>query len=148
MQWDVLAASSHFQASVAIRDELAAGHLDEAAVGLEELIEALSRSERRALKSQLIRLMAHVIKWKSQPELRSRSWAVTIYNARSEIVDIQEETPSLTADVVRQLWDRCFRRARKEAEEAMGERCAFEALSWGEVFEEPCSLLRAPEAAD
>jgi len=38
----------------------------EAKEGLESLIEAMGRNDRRALKSQLIRLMVHIIKWKCQ----------------------------------------------------------------------------------
>jgi hypothetical protein len=55
--------------------------------GLEELIDALSRSERRALESHLMRLMQHVITWKCQPDLRSRSWVNTIANARESIAE-------------------------------------------------------------
>jgi hypothetical protein len=43
-----------------------------ATTGLEELIAALSHSDDRAMKSHLIRLMQHIIKWKVQPERRSR----------------------------------------------------------------------------
>jgi hypothetical protein len=108
MDWPEQAASSHYQTAVAIGRQLKAGHIDEANAGIEELIEALSRSERRALKSQLVRLMRHILKWKTQPSLRSRSWATGIANARREIKDIQEETPSLTDDTLKMLWKRCF----------------------------------------
>lgn len=63
--------------------------------GLEELIEALARSERRALRSHLIRLMQHIVKWRVQPERRLWSWVATIRNARRDMIDIQRETPSL-----------------------------------------------------
>jgi Domain of unknown function DUF29 len=42
--------------------------------GLEELIDALARADKRALESHLIRVMQHVITWKRQPERRSRTW--------------------------------------------------------------------------
>jgi hypothetical protein len=100
---------------------------------LRYIIEALSRSEKRAIKSQIIRLMKHVIKWKSQPEKRSRSWVVTIQNARTEIKDIQEETPSLTDDVVRQMWQSCLSSAI--AEDEMDQDSRVFVLSWEDVFE-------------
>jgi hypothetical protein len=42
----------------------------------------------------------HVIKWQSQPERRSLSRIAGIKDAREEIVDIQEETPSLNNNVI------------------------------------------------
>ena len=135
MQWEELAATSHYQTAVAVRDRLVKGHLGDASEGIEELIEALSRSEKRALKSQLVRLMLHVIKWKCQPDLQSRSWALTIWNARNEIADIREETPSLTRDVVLGMWETCFARAREGAEKETGFVCDLRGLTWEEVFE-------------
>lgn len=140
MQWEELAATSHHQTAVAIRDRLVEGHVEEASVGLEELIEALSRAEKRALKSQLVRLMMHVIKWKCQPDARSRSWALTIWNARNEIADIREETPSLNEGVVLGMWETCFRRAKEGAEREMGVSCDVDSLTREEVFDDSYSL--------
>ena len=69
------------------------GHVQEAAKGVEELIEALSRSEKRALKSQLVRLMLHIIKWQSQPERRSSSWVASIKDARDEMPIFRTKPP-------------------------------------------------------
>ena len=91
MNWQELAASSHYQTAEAVKYELQSGRYDEAWLGIEELIEALGRSEKRALKSQLERLMTHVIKWKCQPEKRSRSWVISILDARHQIKGIQED---------------------------------------------------------
>lgn len=135
MNWQELAATSHYRTAVAVADQLSAGRVGEARDGIEELIEALSRSDRRALKSQLIRLMAHILKWECQPDLRSRSWVATIDNARAEIADIQEETPSLSAEVIKQMWDRCLASARREAEAAIDQPIPRATLSWEEVFD-------------
>ena len=137
MGWQELSASSHYQTAVAIEQELRKGNIPEATAGIKELIEALGRSEKRALKSHLVRLMAHIIKWKTQPERRSYSWAATIYSAREEIRDIQSEIPSLTDAVIREMWDRCFLTAKREAEGDMNQAATVSALSWHEVFEEP-----------
>ena len=66
---------------LAVRDELLEGDIEEAIEGIEELIEALSRSNRRELNSQLVRLMMHIVKWKSLPAKRSRSWLASISNS-------------------------------------------------------------------
>lgn len=66
----------------------------------------MHRVEKRAVKSQLIRLMSHVIKWKCQPERRCASWAVTIRSAQNEIEDSQEEVPSLNRNYIESIWDK------------------------------------------
>lgn len=114
---------------------MATGNLPEAFIGIEELIQALSRSEKRALKSQLIRLMLHIIKWQSQPERRSLSWIASIKDARDEIADIQEETPSLNNTVIEELWDKAFTIAKRDAQAEMGKEPAIATLSWQAVFE-------------
>jgi hypothetical protein len=136
VNWARLSAESHYQVAVGIERALLAGDYDEAEAGVKELIEALGRSEKRALKSQIVRLMASIIKWKAEPERRSYSWVAGIYNAREEIRDIQMETPSLTDDVITEMWDKCFRAALREAEGEMNQKSAVSLLSWQEVFEE------------
>ena len=93
MKWQELAATSHYQTAVAVKQVLQRGDMHEAILGLEKLIDALSRADQRALEQHLIRLMQHVIKWKPQPERRSRRWVAIIHNAREAIREFQEDTP-------------------------------------------------------
>jgi len=138
--WHDLATTSHYQTAVAVKDALHDGDPDNAMKGLEELIDALARSERRALRSQVIRLMQHVIKWQVQPERRSWSWVATIRNARREITDIQRETPSLTRRVIEAMWEDCLAAARDEAAGEMNRRVPPLQLTWAEVFEAEYTL--------
>lgn len=140
--WDWLVINSHYQTAVAVRQLLKEGKAMEAQEGVDALIEAMGRSDRRAIKSQLIRLMTHVIKWKCQPERRSSSWSTTIRSARQEIEDIQEEVPSLNRDFIESIWEKCFKRAVKNAEDEMGKDCHFTSLYWDEIFEEEYSLRK------
>ncbi|MBP0027347.1 DUF29 domain-containing protein [Roseofilum sp. Guam] len=133
--WQQLAIHSHYQTANAILDRLHAGSASEASQGLEALIEAMGRSEKRAIQSQLIRLMSHIIKWNEQPEMRSVSWSITIQSARDEIEDIQEEVPSLNQDFIDSIWEKCFQRAVRYAETEMGVQCEGVSLSWEEVFQ-------------
>ncbi|MFM6206377.1 DUF29 domain-containing protein, partial [Planktothrix sp.] len=110
-EWDWLATGSEYQMAVMIHQLLQENQVMEATEGLESLIEAMGRNDRRALKSQLIRLMVHVIKWKCQPQKRSSSWAISILSARREIEDIQEEVPSLNREFIESIWDKCFQAA-------------------------------------
>lgn len=134
MNWQELAATSHYRTAVAVANELADGNVAEATAGLEELIDAVARAERRALRSQLVRLMTHVLKWINQPEKRSASWAVTILQARDEIVAIREEVPSLTRKKIEAMWVRCFASAVRQAELEMGHAVKTTRLSWHQVF--------------
>ncbi|PYT09925.1 MAG: DUF29 domain-containing protein [Acidobacteria bacterium] len=140
VNWARLSAESHYQVALEIERALLQGDFDEAEAGIKELINALGRSEKRALKSQLIRLMAHIIKWKTQTERRSYGWVATIYNAREEIADIQAETPSLTDDEIKRMWEASLRAATREAEGEMNQESAVSSLSWQEVVEDEYEL--------
>ena len=60
----------------------------------------------------------------------------TIRNARIEIADVQEETPSLTDDVIAaELWERCLRLAHNEAAKDMQlTDLQPPSLTWQDVF--------------
>lgn len=141
IDWQELAVNSHYLTAVAVQNCLKQGNVMEATEGLDALVEAMGRSEKRALRSQLVRLMVHVIKWKSQPQKRSSSWAISILSARREIEGIQEDTPSLNRNVIELMWEKSFKEAVKEAELEMRQKSELKALSWLEVFEEEYTLL-------
>lgn len=139
--WEWLAVCSHYQTAVAVRKFLQEGKSVEAGNGLDSLIAAMGRTEKRAVQSQLTRLMSHIIRWKCQPQHRSSSWAITILSARNEIEDSQEEVPSINGDFIELIWDKCFKKAMKEAVIEMGKKCELTSLSWEEVFEEEYNLI-------
>ncbi|MBI5651321.1 MAG: DUF29 domain-containing protein [Chloroflexi bacterium] len=139
MNWHELSATSHYQTAVAIENELAQGHIQDARDGIEELVEALGRADRRALRSQLLRLMAHILKWKNQPNLRSRSWVVTIASARLEIEEILEDEPGLKAELA-ELVKKLGAGAAHIAKKEMGQSPANAQLSWQEIFEDEYDL--------
>ncbi len=63
-----------------------------------EEIEAMGRSERRQLTSRLEVLLIHLLKWQFQPELRGRSWELTIIEQRRRIDKLLHNNPSLRAE--------------------------------------------------
>jgi hypothetical protein len=139
MDWQELATTSHYQTAVTVKEELLKGNIEEATAGLEELIEALSRADKRALRSQLIRLMTHIIKWQTQPAHRSRSWVATIANARVEIAEMLEFEPRLKPFVPVWVTD-LFEKAKYLAEKEMGQETTLTELSWQDVFDHEYSL--------
>jgi hypothetical protein len=147
VDWELLALTDQYYTAVAIRDALREGDMDGATAGLEELIDALSRSDERALESHLIRLMQHIIKWKVQPERRSPSWAATIREQRRQIQRLQNRYPRFTNRYIQDtLWDDCYAGGLNEAAVEMNrERIEAVPLSWDEVFEMPYTLQPKPE---
>ncbi|MDQ3830586.1 MAG: DUF29 domain-containing protein [Candidatus Tectomicrobia bacterium] len=55
------------------------------AVHIAEEIEDVGREQRHAVESHLTSLLMHLLKWRYQAGRRSRSWRVSIRNARIEI---------------------------------------------------------------
>jgi hypothetical protein len=77
---------------------LRAGRLSTADIAhIAEEIESMGRSEKRELTSRLAVLLAHLLKWRFQPERRGRSWQATIREQRSEVADVLADNPSLEA---------------------------------------------------
>ncbi|TAN48491.1 MAG: DUF29 domain-containing protein [Methylococcaceae bacterium] len=67
-------------------------------------IEDVGKSEKRELKNRMAVLLAHLLKWRYQPEYRGNSWRRTINLQRSVILDCLDETPSLKADLKLSGW--------------------------------------------
>ena len=148
VDWEWLALTDQYYTAVAIRDALREGDVDGATAGVEELIDALSRSDERALESRLIRLMQHVITWKVQPERRSPSWVATIREQRRQIQRLQRQYPRFADRYIQDaLWDDCYAGGLNEAAAEM-ERESIEAvpLSWDEIFTMPYSMESRSEA--
>jgi hypothetical protein len=59
-----------------------------------EEIEDLGKSERRAFESALSQLFLHKLKWDFQPNMRGRSWEVSIEKQIRSLRKILRENPS------------------------------------------------------
>ncbi|NYS59817.1 DUF29 domain-containing protein [Vreelandella salicampi] len=94
---------------------LRAGKLDKLDIEhLAEEIESMGKSERRALISQLARLLMHLLKWDHQPERRSRSWRLTIEDAQTKVNRLLNDNPSLKASLP-DLMNEAYEDARRAA---------------------------------
>jgi len=77
LAWNELVFQSPYLAVVKAKQLLQEGKITEVDQILENLVESMGRSEKRAVSSQLTGLMLHIIKWKCQPEKRSASWVIS-----------------------------------------------------------------------
>ena len=71
-------------------DDLDVAHL------IEEL-DSMGASERRELINRLAILLAHLLKWRYQPERRGNSWRLTIKIQRLDVAAVLRDNPSLRA---------------------------------------------------
>jgi len=81
---------------------------------LAEEIESVGKSDHREIRSRLIVLLTHLLKWRFQPDARSSSWRATIREQRDQMQAILEDSPSLRSVVPERL-ARAYRRAREDA---------------------------------
>ena len=81
---------------------------------LVEEIESMGRSEKRSVKSNLEIVLIHLLKYKYQPERRSNSWRLTLFEHRDRLEAEFLDSPSLRPYLPNMFKD-CYRSARKKA---------------------------------
>jgi hypothetical protein len=103
------------------------------AANIAEEIESIGRSDRRELKSRLVVLVMHLLKWRHQPSAGSRSWSATIDEQRLHIEGVLTESPSLrpmAAAILPEAYSIARARAIAEtglSDDAFSEACPFTA---------------------
>jgi Domain of unknown function DUF29 len=60
-----------------------------------EEIEDMGRSEQRGIYNHQVNLIMHLLKWDYQNNIKSKSWRVSIVNARLAIAKLIKDNPSL-----------------------------------------------------
>ncbi|MBK5941947.1 DUF29 domain-containing protein [Halochromatium roseum] len=113
-------------------EHLRAGRLSEVDLnGVAEELEDMGKAQRHALASHLKVLIVHLLKWRYQPGFRGVSWRLSIANARDEIAELLEDSPSLRpklAALVERRYPAARNRAALEtglAEETFPSNCPF-----------------------
>lgn len=77
-------------------------------------IEDIDKSEKRAVKSNLVVIIAHLLKYKYQPEKRSTSWRLTLLEHRDRLIEYFEDIPSLKL-YFQEVFEHCYTKARTYA---------------------------------
>jgi hypothetical protein len=84
-----------------------------------EEIEDMGRSAKKALKSNLIVLLTHLLKFQFQPEQRSGGWHGSIVEHRRRLRDDFEESPGLRPYAA-EVFPRAYADAREQASAETG----------------------------
>jgi hypothetical protein len=100
------------------------GRLDDLDIAnLLEEIESMGRSEKKAIKSNLVIVLLHLLKYEFQPKRRSRSWLDSILEHRLRLRDDLQESPSLRGHLEAVFSDAyADARARAMAQTGLSER--------------------------
>ncbi|MDB9440593.1 MAG: DUF29 domain-containing protein [Sphaerospermopsis kisseleviana] len=91
-------------------------------VDWENLIEEIAdmgRSERKSLKSNLIVILLHLLKWQFQPNQRSGSWESSIIEHRRRVQESLQDSPSLQP-YLEEIFTECYTQAVKQAKAETG----------------------------
>lgn len=79
---------------------LRAGKLSEADIQhIAEEIESMGKTEKRELINRLAVLLTHMLKWRFQPERRTKSWRLTIKEQRRQVARHMRDNPSLKSSL-------------------------------------------------
>lgn len=84
-----------------------------------EEIEDMSRRERKALKSNLIVVLLHLLKWQFQPEQQAGSWRSSIREHRRRLNEDLKDSPSLVP-YLQEVFAECYTNAREQAADETG----------------------------
>lgn len=100
---------------------LRAGKLHEIDIeNIAEELESLGKQDKRALMSRAILLLMHLLKWRFQPERRSRSWELTIKEQRKQILRLCKDSPSLKKWLSEQSLEEIYLDALEDAIDETG----------------------------
>ncbi|MBK5964192.1 hypothetical protein CCR95_08870 [Thiocystis minor] len=74
-------------------------------------LDSMGARERRELVNRLAVLLAHLLKWRDQPERQGNSWRRTIRIQRIEVADLLGDNPGLKPELA-DLFVRAYAKAR------------------------------------
>jgi Domain of unknown function DUF29 len=77
-----------------------------------EEIRSMGSNDKREIKSRLIVLIMHLLKYKYQPKKKTKSWTSTIITQRNELELVLENSPSLNPFLKENISE-CYQKARK-----------------------------------
>ncbi|MCU0536342.1 MAG: DUF29 domain-containing protein [Hydrococcus sp. Prado102] len=79
-----------------------------------EELEEMARSQKKTVKSNLTIILWHLLKYKYQPEKRTNSWKLTIFEHRDRLAEDFVDSPSLKPFFL-EVFNDCYSKARQKA---------------------------------
>ncbi|MDX2216419.1 MAG: DUF29 domain-containing protein [Oculatellaceae cyanobacterium bins.114] len=79
-----------------------------------EEVEDMSRRERKSLKSNLVVILLHLLKWQYQLDGRGGSWRGSIREHRRRVNEDLKDSPSLLP-YLQEIFTECYINAREQA---------------------------------
>ena len=79
-----------------------------------EEVEDMGRSEKRAIESNWVVILMHLLKYKYQPDQRSNRWLANLFEHRRRFNRAFKDSPSLRPYFT-EVFGECYQDARKEA---------------------------------
>lgn len=108
--------------------------------GLVDYLEEMSISERNAIKSQFVRLIKHLLKYRFQPTKATPSWKESVDDARLQLSFIADENrkrfKTIFADILKNplIYNKAKREAEKETKlDSFPKENPFD---WNELFDD------------
>jgi hypothetical protein len=84
-----------------------------------EEMEDMGRSEKRAVESNLVVILMHLLKYQYQPQKRSNSWKASIREHRRRLRKLFKDSPSLKP-YFQEVFQECYQDAREQASDETG----------------------------
>jgi hypothetical protein len=127
---------------------LKAGRVDEIdAANIAEELADVGNEQYDKLESALAVLLMHLLKWDHQPQLRSKSWALTVREQRRRIGRVLKKNPGLKPHVAEAVADGYLDGRDRAAIETGIDDQAFPAAcpySWDDIITRPIEVDPAP----
>ena len=104
---------------------------------LQEEVESLARQQESDLRSHLIVLLVHLLKWQFQSERRTRGWTHTVAEQRTETARLIRINPSLkpkTEEVLQDAYDIARIRAARETRKTKDFYPVVNPFSWHDAM--------------
>ncbi len=86
---------------------------------IREFLEDMAKRDHREVYSRLKVLLMHLLKWKYQPNKRTKSWKVTIRNQRDDLNFDFDESKTLKNYGLKQF-DKTYKKARQLSSDETG----------------------------
>jgi hypothetical protein len=83
---------------------------------LREYLQDMARRDRREVRSRLVQLVLHLLKWQFQPRRRSKSWKVSVFDQRLELEFdlLSKSLRNYALQVLEEVYDRAAKLAVAE----------------------------------